>query len=75
MGYVTNQLVAIILGARSASTHSTTARMKWWLAETYVHDSAVDVAKFLEAEQPRTVSGVIEGEALDICQSQHLILE
>ena len=31
---------------------------------TYVHDPTVDVAKFLEAEQPRAMSRVIECEAL-----------
>lgn len=34
---------------------------------SYVHDPAVDVAKLLEAKEPRTVGGVIEGEAL--CRS------
>lgn len=31
---------------------------------THVHDTGVNVAKLLEAEQPRSVSRVIEGEAL-----------
>lgn len=31
---------------------------------TYVHNTAVDVAKLLEAEEPRAVGGVIESKAL-----------
>jgi hypothetical protein len=31
--------------------------------EAYVHDAGVDVAKLLEAEEPRAVCRVIEGEA------------
>lgn len=32
---------------------------------THVHDPTVNVAKLLEAKQPRAVSGIIEGEALE----------
>ena len=32
----------------------------------YVHNPAVNVAKFLEAEEPRPVGGVIECKALKI---------
>lgn len=31
---------------------------------TYVTDTAVNVAKLLQAKQPRAVGGVIEGKAL-----------
>jgi hypothetical protein len=34
------------------------------VGKTHVHDSAVDVAELLEAEEPRTVCGVIKGERL-----------
>ena len=32
---------------------------------TYIHDTTIDVAKFLETEQPGAMGGVIEGEALN----------
>lgn len=32
--------------------------------DTYIHNTAVDVAKLLEAEEPGTMGGVIEDEAL-----------
>jgi len=31
---------------------------------TYIHDPAVDISKLLETEQPRSMRGVIESEAL-----------
>jgi len=37
--------------------------MSW--AKTHVHDTAVDIAEFLEAKEPRAMSGVIEGVRLD----------
>ena len=30
----------------------------------YIHDSAVDVAEFFEAEESGAMSGVVEGKAL-----------
>ena len=41
---------------------------------TYVTDTAVNVSKFLQAEQPRAVGGVIEGKALHNTSRQHLSL-
>ena len=32
--------------------------------KTHVHDSTVDISELLEAEEPRTVCGVIESERL-----------
>ena len=40
---------------------------------TYVTDTAVNVSKFLQAEQPRAVGGVIEGKALHDTSRQHFI--
>lgn len=34
-------------------------------ADTYVHNPAVDIAKFFEAKQPRAMCRVIEGKALN----------
>ena len=37
---------------------------EWTLGQMYVHDSAVDVAELLEAEEAGAVGGVIEDIAL-----------
>ena len=35
------------------------------VGDTHIHDTTIDVSKFLEAKQPRAMSRVIESEALD----------
>lgn len=35
------------------------------LGATNIHDTAVDIAKFLEAEEPRAMCGVIESKGLN----------
>lgn len=39
------------------------------LRGAYIHDSAVDVAEFLEAKEPRAMSGVIERITLQLSVS------
>jgi hypothetical protein len=45
------------------------------VGKTHVHDSAVDVAELLEAKEPRTVCGVIEGERLKESQPDNFAMD